>query len=76
MYVGLRRWNWNLGLRRWNLCKYNLECNNEIKHQILEITEEKQLVMYNDFVKKINVDDIKNLIKNLLYYIYVEILSL
>ena len=36
-----------------NLCKYNLEYNNEIKHQLLEIIEEKQLIIFNDFVKKI-----------------------
>ena len=35
------------------LCKYNLEYNNEIKHQILEIIKENQLIIFNDFVKKI-----------------------
>ena len=35
------------------LCKYNLEYNNEINHQILDIIEEKQLIIFNDFVKKI-----------------------
>ena len=35
------------------LCKYNLEYNNEIKHQFLEIIEENQLIIFNDFVKKI-----------------------
>ena len=35
------------------LCKYNLELNNDIKHQILEIIAENQLIIFNDFVKKI-----------------------
>ena len=35
------------------LCKYNLEYNNEIKHQILDIIKENQLIIFNDFVKKI-----------------------